>query len=282
MPEPTTRERAQRIVESGWFRNGVIVLILINAVSLGMETYEDLFTAAPDVFAVTEGVFVGLFAAELALKVYAHGRSFFRDPWNWFDAIVVGIALVPSSAGFSVLRLLRILRILRLVSVVPQMRQIIGALFRSVPGMSTVIGLLLITVYTTAVLAEKLFEDASPEYFGDLHTSLYTLFTVLTTENWPDIADSVAEEHPWAPLFFVGYIVVTAFILLNLVIGVIVTALEEEVEAQRWQEDQELEQEQHEVVLDRLEALSEQVERLSRQVADLGGETGAGGAAPGK
>ncbi|MFW5416233.1 ion transporter [Nocardiopsis sp. CNT-189] len=276
------RERALRIVESGWFRNGVIALILLNAASLGLETYEALFTAAPEVFSVTEAVFVGLFAAELALKVYAQGRSFFRDPWNWFDAIVVGIALVPSSAGFSVLRLLRILRILRLVSAVPQMRQIIGALFRSVPGMSTVIGLLLITVYTAAVLAEKLFHDASPHYFGDLHTSLYTMFTVLTTENWPDIAESVTDRHPWAAVFFVGYIVVTAFILLNLVIGVIVTALEEEVESQRWQEDQELEQEQHDVVMARLEALSEQVERLSRQVADLGGGPGAGGSAPGK
>ncbi|MBB5434443.1 ion transporter [Nocardiopsis composta] len=276
MPEPTMRDRARRIVESGWFQNGVIALILINAVSLGLETYEELFAAAPEVFSVTETVFVGLFAAELALKVFAYGRSFFRDPWNWFDAIVVGIALVPSSSGFSVLRLLRILRILRLVSAVPQMRQIIGALFRSVPGMSTVIGLLLITVYTAAVLAEKLFEDVSPHYFGDLHTSLYTMFMVLTTENWPDIAESVTEQRPWAAAFFVGYIVVTAFILLNLVIGVIVTALEEEVESQRWKEDQELEQVQHDLVMARLEALSEQVERLSRQVAGLGGE-GAGG-----
>src|SRR5690606_15357087 len=197
VPEPTMRDRARRIVESGWFQNGVIALILINAVSLGLETYEELFAAAPEVFSVTETVFVGLFAAELALKVFAYGRSFFRDPWNWFDAIVVGIALVPSSSGFSVLRLLRILRILRLVSAVPQMRQIIGALFRSVPGMSTVIGLLLITVYTAAVLAEKLFEDVSPHYFGDLHTSLYTMFMVLTTENWPDIAESVTEQRPW-------------------------------------------------------------------------------------
>ncbi|GAB3484149.1 ion transporter [Nocardiopsis coralliicola] len=273
------RDKAVRIVDSRWFQAVVVVLILLNAVSLGLETYEDELRAAEGLFTAVETTFVALFALELALKMYAHGLSFFRNPWNWFDMFVVGIAAVPVTEGFSVLRLLRILRVLRLVSVLPQMRHIIGALFRSVPGMGTVIGLLLITVYTSAVLAEKLFEDVAPEYFGDLGTSLYSLFVVLTTENWPDIADAVIEDRPWAAGFFVLYIIITAFILLNLVIGVIVTALEEEVGAQRWEEDQELEQEQHQAVLGQLAALSAQVERLSEQVAVLGGTPRSGGGA---
>ncbi|WP_017558298.1 ion transporter [Nocardiopsis baichengensis] len=265
--EPTLRDRAAGIVDAAWFQNTVIVLIVLNAVSLGLETYDGLFRAWEPWFRAAETAFVGLFAAELLLKGYARGARFFRDPWNWFDMLVVGIALVPATGGFSVLRLLRILRILRLVSVVPQMRHIVSALFRAVPGMGTVIGLLLITVYTSAVLAEKLFSRTAPEYFGDLGTSLFTLFMVMTTENWPDVADAVMAEHPAAWVFFVGYMVVTAFVILNLVIGVVVTALEQEVNAERWREDQELELEQHQDVVARLDALTEQVALLRAQVA---------------
>ncbi|MDA2805946.1 ion transporter [Nocardiopsis suaedae] len=279
MGEPTLRGRAVETVDAGWFRNTVIVLILLNAVTLGLETYEGLLRAWGPAFRLAETTFVGLFAAELLLKMYARGRAFFRDPWNWFDLAVVGVALVPASAGFSVLRLLRILRILRLISVVPQMRQIVSALFRAVPGMGTVIGLLLIIVYTSAVLGEKLFGDTAPAYFGDLGTSLFTLFMVMTTEDWPDVAEAVMAVHPAAWVFFVCYLVATTFIILNLVIGVIVTALEQEVNAERWREDQELEQEQHDAVMVRLDALTEQVALLRAQVGESAapqGEQGAG------
>lgn len=284
MSETTLRGRAVEIVEADWFRNIVIGLILLNAVTLGLETYEGLMRAWGAYFRLAETTFVGLFAAELLLKMYARGLRFFRDPWNWFDLFVVGVALVPASAGFSVLRLLRILR---LVGVVPQMRHIVSALFRAVPGMGTVIGLLLIIVYTAAVLGEKLFGPAAPEYFGDLGTSLFTLFMVMTTEDWPDVAEAVMDAHPAAWIFFVGYLVATTFIILNLVIGVIVTALEQEVNAARWREDQELEQVQHEAVMARLDALTEQVALLRAQVGEAGAapdgaRDGAAGGADGR
>ncbi|QBI55852.1 ion transporter [Streptomonospora litoralis] len=277
------RDRARRIVGSRWFQAVIIGLILCNAVALGMETYvDDTLAGAVHLLYAAEVVFVTVFAAELLLKVFAYGRAFFRDPWNWFDMLVVGIALVPASSAFSVLRMLRILRILRLISVLPQMRTIVTALFRSVPGMGTVIGLLLIIVYTAAVLGERLFHDVDPEHFGDLGTTLYTMFVLLTTEDWPEVAQPVMERQPMAWVFFVGYIVLTAFIMLNLVIGVIVTALEQEVNAERWQEDQELELEQHRSVMRRLEELTEQVSRLSEQVRELGGGgREVGGQAPG-
>ncbi|MUL42322.1 ion transporter [Streptomonospora sp. PA3] len=262
---------AQSVVGTRWFQTAIVGLILLNAGTLGLETYVDgPLAGAAGLLYAAEVCFVTAFAAELALKVAAYGRGFFRDPWNWFDMVVVGIAVVPASSGFSVLRMLRILRILRLVSVVPQMRTIVTALFRSVPGMGTVIGLLLIIVYTAAVLGERLFHDIDPEHFGDLGTTLYTMFVLLTTEDWPEVAQPVMEGHPMASLFFIGYIVLTAFIMLNLVIGVIVTALEQEVNAERWQEDQELELVQHQSVMRRLEELTEQVSRLSEQVRSLG------------
>lgn len=269
------REQAGTIVGSRRFQSLIVALILLNAAALGMETYVDGPLAhAEGWLALAEAGFVTFFAVELALKIFAYGRRFFRDPWNWFDMAVVGIAAVPASSGFSVLRMLRILRILRLVSVLPQMRTIVTALFRSVPGMGTVIGLLLIIVYTAAVLGERLFHDIDPEHFGDLGTTLYTMFVLLTTEDWPEVAAPVLAQEPAAWLFFVGYIVVTAFIMLNLVIGVIVTALEQEVNAERWQEDQELELAQHQSVMNRLEELTEQVSRLSEQVRVLSAADG--------
>ncbi|GAA4894092.1 ion transporter [Streptomonospora salina] len=281
MGDTALRERAGAIVGSHRFQTLIVLLILLNAATLGMETYVDgPLAGAEDLLAAAETGFVTVFAAELALKVFAHGRRFFRDPWNWFDMAVVGIAAVPASSGLSVLRTLRILRILRLISVLPQMRTIVTALFRSVPGMGAVIGLLLIIVYTAAVLGERLFHEIDPEHFGDLGTTLYTMFVLLTTEDWPDVAQPVLDREPAAWLFFVGYIVVTAFIMLNLVIGVIVTALEQEVNAERWKEDQDLELAQHQSVMNRLEELTEQVGRLSEQVRALGGAPAEGEAQP--
>ncbi|MDT0303150.1 ion transporter [Streptomonospora wellingtoniae] len=278
MAERALRGWAQRIVGGRWFQAAIIGLILLNAVALGLETYVDgPLAGAAGFLAAAEVVFVAVFAAELVLKGFAYGRAFFRDPWNWFDMIVVGIALVPASSGFSVLRMLRILRILRLVSVVPQMRTIVTALFRSVPGLGTVSGLLLIIVYTAAVLGERLFHEIDPEHFGDLGTTLYTMFVLLTTEDWPEVAQPVLEREPVAWVFFIGYIVLTAFIMLNVVIGVIVTAMEQEVNAERWEADQELELEQHQSVMNRLEELTEQVARLSDQVRVLGGGLDGGG-----
>lgn len=268
------RQRVARLVDSSWFQRTVIAVILLNSAALGLETYEEQFADYAVYFMLAERLFVTLFVVELLLKMYARGVAFFRDPWNWFDVVVVGIALIPTAEGFSVLRLLRILRLLRLITVVPHMRQVVAALFRSVPGLGTVIGLLLIVVYTAAVLAEKLFSGIAPEYFGDLGTTIFTLFTVLTTENWPDVATAVMSEAPMAWIFFVLYIVVTAFIVLNLVIGVIVTSMEQEVSAQRWEEDQELELVQHKAVMGQLSALTEQVTRLSKQVQALDGASG--------
>ncbi|MDA0564400.1 ion transporter [Streptomonospora sp. S1-112] len=265
------RSRARAIVASGWFQAAIVGAILLNSVTLGLETYEDgpLAHAGP-LLDAAEVVFIAVFTVELLIKGVAQGRAFFRDPWNWFDVVVVGVAVVPASTGFGVLRMLRILRILRLVSVLPQMRTIVSALFHAVPGMGTVIGLLLIVVYTAAVLGERLFHDIDPEHFGDLGATLYSMFMLLTMEDWPDVAQTAMDRQPLAWVFFVGYIVVTAFILLNLVIGVIVTALEQEVNAHRWQEDQELELAQHDAVMTQLRALTAQVAVLTEQVRELG------------
>ena len=263
------RAQIAQVVESRWFSNAMLVVILINAAILGWATYEG---SAQPYLVLVERVVVVIFVVELTLKLIAWRGGFFRDPWNWFDFFVVVISVIPATGPFSVLRIMRVLRVLRVITAVPQMRTIISALFRAVPGMGTVIGLLLVVIYTAAILGQQLFGEDVPQYFGDLGTSLYTLFTVMTTENWPDFADAVAEEHPMGWMFFVGYIVLTTFIILNLVIGVIVTSMEQEVDSRWWVEDQELEAVQHEAVMAKLTELSEQVARLDRMVRDHGGD----------
>lgn len=262
------REQVKRVVESSWFSNGMLTVILINAVVLGWATYGG--SALPCLL-MAEHVIVGIFVVEMILKIYAERGDFFRSPWNWFDFLVVLVSLIPVTEQFSVLRILRVLRVLRIVTAVPQMRMIITALFRSVPGMGAVVGLFLVVIYTAAIISHQLFGRAVPEFFGDLGTSLYTMFLLLTTENWPDVSDAVLAHYPMGWIFFVGYIALTTFVMLNLVIGVIVTSMEQEVNELRWNEDQELEAVQHEAVMARLTDLSLQVERLQRMVT--GGDT---------
>ena len=261
------REQVTQIVESRWFSNVMLAVILANAVILGWATYGG--SALPYLEAVEQFV-IGLFVVEMILKLYAWRGGFWRDGWNWFDFGVVVISLIPASGPFAVLRILRVLRVLRAITAVPQMRQIIGALFKAVPGMGTVIGLLLIVVYTSAILAQQMFGESVPEFFGNLGTSLYTMFLLMTTENWPDVSDEVLAHHPYGWVFFVVYIVLTAFIILNLVIGVIVTSMEQEFGKGRWEEDQQLELVQHNAVMDRLAELSEQVRRLEGRLREEG------------
>jgi voltage-gated sodium channel len=136
---------------------------------------------------------------------------------------------MPSAGAFTVLRAFRVLRVLRLVSLVPSMRGVVGALLKALPGMASIIGLLALVLYVSAVLATKLFGAIVPEYFGDLGASLFTLFQVMTVEGWPDIARAVMVQSPQAWIFFVAYLLVATFMVLNLFIAVVVNAMQAQV-----------------------------------------------------
>lgn len=275
MPTGTETPAAQvdRMVGSRWFTNTMLAVILVNAVILGATTYQN---AALPYLVVAERIIIAVFVVEMLLKLYAWRGSFFQNGWNWFDLLVVAASLIPAGGPFAVLRVLRVLRIVRIITAVPQMRQVISALFKSAPGMGTAIGLLLVTLYTFAILGQQLFGETVPEFFGDLGTTLYTLFMVMTTEDWPDVSDAVLAQHPMAWIFFVVFIVLTAFIILNLVIGVIVASMEREVNDDRWREDQAMEEVQHQSVMGHLTELNQQVEHLTRLVQAQGGDPGGG------
>ena len=223
---PTWRARLAAFVEAEPFQRAITILIVINAITLGLETWDSVVEQWGDVLDVLDTAILAIFVVEIALRITAHGWRFFTNGWSLFDVFVVGIALTPSSGALSVLRALRILRAFRLVSAVPAMRSVIEALVKSLPGLSSIMLLLSLVFYVFAVMATKLYGDAVPERFGTLGASMYALFQVMTLEGWPDVVNSVLEHHRFALLFFIPFMMLSTFTVLNLFIALIVDSMQ--------------------------------------------------------
>jgi voltage-gated sodium channel len=225
------------LVENETFKNVILGIIIFNAVTLGMSTSGYLMDRVGGIISVVDNIVLTIFVIELALKFYAYRLGFFRSAWNIFDLIVVGLGLLPSQEGLSALRGLRVIRAMRLLSVVPQMRAVVQALLDALPGMGAVIIMISIVFYVFAVMATLMYGNAFPQWFGTLGRSLYSLFQIMTLESWSmGIVRPVMERYPSAWAFFVPFIVITAFSVLNLFIGLLVntmqTAVEQETEAE--------------------------------------------------
>ena len=221
------RGRLAAIAENPRFQRIIIVLIVANAVTLGLETFPAIMASAGSVLVALDHAMLAVFVAELAIRIGAYGRSFFRDPWSLFDFVVVGLALAPSTENFSVLRALRVLRVLRLVTAVPQMRRVVGGLLSALPGLGAVIAILALVFYVAAVMATQLFGGDFPQWFGTIWNSLYSLFQIMTLESWSmGIVRPVMEVHPYAWAFFVPFILIATFTMLNLFIAVVVNAMQ--------------------------------------------------------
>jgi voltage-gated sodium channel len=223
----TARQRVAQFVESPRIQRLIVALILFNAITLGLETFPAIVARAGQALHVIDQVVLGVFVLELLLKLIGHGRRFFTNVWNLFDTAVVGIALLPATGALSVLRALRVLRILRLVSAVPKMRFVVEALARSVPGLSSIGLLLLVFFYVFAVMATKLFGPQFPQWFGSLWGSMFSLFQIMTLEGWAEIAREIMQQTPAAWIFFLAFILLGTFTVLNLFIAVIVNAMQE-------------------------------------------------------
>ncbi len=221
-----SRERVRVFVARTGFQRFIIGVIVFNAVTLGLETSQGIVAQFGGVLHVADRAALAVFVVELLLRIYAHGWGFFKDSWNIFDLIIIAIAVVPATGEFSVLRALRILRVLRLISVVPSMRRVVGGLLAAVPGMASIAALLALVLYVAGVMATKLFQNLQPEHFSDLGTTLFTLFQVMTGEGWPDIARELMTKAPLAWIFFVTYIIVSSFAVLNMFIAVVVNGMD--------------------------------------------------------
>jgi voltage-gated sodium channel len=204
-------------------------LIVINAVILGLETSPSVMAIAGPALVALDTAILAVFVIEILARIMVHRLAFFRDPWSLFDFFVIGLALLPATGNLSVLRALRILRVLRLITVIPSLRRVVGGLVAALPGMGSIVALLALVYYVFSVMATKLFGADFPEWFGTIGASAYSLFQIMTLESWSmGIVRPVMEKYPHAWLFFVPYIVVTTFSVLNLFIGIIVSAMQSE------------------------------------------------------
>ena len=258
-----------RVVESRGFSLTITTVIVINAIVLGLETSPRVMAAIGPLLLAIDTAALWVFTVEIGLKLWLYRGRFFRDGWNNFDFVIVAIAWVPATGALSVLRALRIMRVLRLMSVVPQMRAVVGALFNALPGMGSIVAVLALIFYVAAVMATKLFGAAFPDWFGTIGASMYSLFQIMTLESWSmGIVRPVMEVYPGAWAFFVPFIVITSFSVLNLFIALIVNSMQS-LQAQTnhsLRAEAVVAHDEREVLLQRIEALTDEVRQLRSSV----------------
>jgi voltage-gated sodium channel len=225
------RNQIVQFIEGPRVEKFIIVLILLNAVTLGLETSATVMSNAGGLITVLDRIILSIFVIEITLRIVGRRTEFFKDPWSIFDFTVVAIALIPASSEYAVLRALRVLRVLRLLSMVPQMRRVVSALLAAIPGLSSIILVLILIFYVFAVMATNLFAADHPQWFGTIGRSMYTLFQIMTLESWSmGIVRPLMQTHPYAWVFFVPFILVATFTMLNLFIAIIVNAMQTQTE----------------------------------------------------
>lgn len=259
MAEASTsdRNRIQAFVDSSAFQNAIFVVIVFNAFILGLETSQTVMSHIGGLVHLLDNICLAIFVFEIVLKFYARRMAFFQNGWSVFDLLVVGVALVPGSSGFSVLRALRILRVLRVISVAPRLRRVVEGFITALPGMASVFLLMTLIFYIGSVMATKLFASEFPHWFGNLGLSAYSLFQIMTLESWSmGIVRPVMEVYPLAWAFFVPFIMVTTFAVVNLLVGLIVNSMQDA----HHEEDNAKTDTYRDEVLKRLEAIEAKLE----------------------
>ena len=224
----TQREKIAQLVDSDRFQNAILAVILVNAVVLGIETSQAMSENYGTLIKLVDRACLAIFVTELLLKFYARRAAFFTNGWTMFDFVIVAASLIPGASNVSVLRAARVLRVLRVVSAAPRMRRVVEGLVLALPGIGSVFLLMSLVFYIGAVMATNLFGTAFPEWFGTLGRSGYSLFQIMTLESWSmGIVRPVMEVYPFAWMFFVPFIMVTTFAVVNLLVGLIVNSMQD-------------------------------------------------------
>jgi len=226
------------IVEHPKFKAAVVALIIFNGILLGLETVRSLPANVHSAIVLINYLILVCFVVELILRLASYRLNFFREPWNVFDFVIILASLIVPAGPFQVVRSLRILRVVRLVSSVPSLRRVVEGLLGALPGIGSVLFLLLLVLYIAGVMATVLFRDILPEEFGHLGLSLFSLFQIMTLEGWAEIANDAMEQYSWAWMFFIGYILIATFLVLNLVIGVVVGSIQSRIEVEIAEENE--------------------------------------------
>ena len=264
---------AKSVVEAHWFEPVMIGLILFNGLLIGLETSKEFVERYDGWLHLGNDIILGIFIIEAALKLAAVAPRFslyFRNGWNLFDFTVIVASLIPATEEFAlVARLVRVLRVLRLISTVPQLRLIVATLVRSIPSMGHVILLMSIIFYIYAVTGFHLFSEHDEEHWGTLGAAFLTLFQMVTLEGWVEVMETALEDVPWAWIYFVTFIMVGTFIVLNLFIAIVINNLD----ASKAAELAELRAPvTHDEVLAELRATRDALTRLEEKLAHLPNE----------
>jgi voltage-gated sodium channel len=259
----------RRLVDQPQFQRAVLLLIIVNAALMGLETWPALQQRWSATFALANSVVQALFLAEIAVRIAAHGRkplTFFRSGWNVFDFVVVTLSLLPTAGAFAtVARLARVLRVARMVSGLPELRLIIGTMLRSIPSMGNVVLLLGLLIYVYGVIGHHLFAAVDVEHWGSLGRAAHTLFVIITLEGWVEIMQKSAQATSWAWLYYASFIVIAVFVVINLFIAVVINNLEK-VRSEEAAADAATAKED---VANELRALREQLDNLTKGIREL-------------
>ncbi len=301
-PRPIT-DPLKTFIEAHSVQNFILFVIIINAIVLGLQTSRTISVETRAMLGWIDSIALWIFVIELLIKMFVYRWSFVKDGWNVFDFIIVGIALVPNlGAGFSVLRALRIMRALRVMTIVPSMRSVVGALLSALPGMTSVVIVLVLVFYIAAVMATQLFGrqtldseayiEKNPEivqlieeypevlliqdeWFGSVGQSLYSLFQIMTLESWSmGIVRPTMKVYPWAWAFFVPFIVLTSFMVLNLFIALIVNSLDAMQEQEEEETEGTLEDRIEDVVEGGQKGIEDDLTTIARRLVSIESQLG--------
>jgi voltage-gated sodium channel len=229
-------QRCRTVADSGVFQGFILVVIVLNAITLGIQTY-DISSDLESAISTLDDVFLGIFVVELAIRITAFGSRpdrFFADGWNLFDFAVIAAALVPGvRENVTLLRIVRLLRVVRLVTVLPDLRILLRAMVRSIPPIVSLALLTFMLMYVYGMVGWILFGDEDPENWGDIGQALLSAFQMLTLENWPQLLEDGMEIHPASWIFFVSYVLIASFLVINILIAIIINSMEEVHDAER-------------------------------------------------
>jgi len=247
-----------RLKDSKWFEFGSISVILLAAIIYGLDTFALSSNLANTLYLLDYSISI-IFLIEILIRLLAEKnlRDFFRDPWNTFDFIIVSISLIPIEllANVLIARIIRVFRILRLLTHVKKFKTLINAFFKSLPRVFYVMGLMFVFFYIFAILGTNFFGELDPQRWGNLFLSLWTLFQIATFENWPDIMQVQFSVNGYSWIFFFSFIIIIAFILMNMIVGIIVDTISEENKEETQMEEE---------ILKKLNQLEDKITKLNR------------------
>jgi len=244
-------------------------VLLLNAITLGLDTSPEVMEKYGELIDRINQIIPIIFVIEVGSRWLARGKTFFKESWNVFDIVIILISFLPSGSAFSALRALRILRVLHVISLVPRMRHVVAAMIKSLPQIGSIVALLIIISYISAVIVTHLYGQPYPELFGSIGLSMLTLFQLMTLEGWAaEVVRPVMETHPYSVFLFIPYMLITAFAILNLFTAVLVDSM------QVLQNSYTQEKSDHEtahVLHEELDALRTEMHEITRELQRMQG-----------